>query len=427
MPAYVVTGAQWGDEGKGKIVDVLAEQVDAVVRFQGGNNAGHTIVVSGVKYVLHTIPSGIIHPGKFCYIGNGVVFDPEEFLKEVSQLSSSGVAVTPHTLKISPRATLIMDYHRRIDKARENFKKEGKIGTTGRGIGPAYEDKMSRIGLKVCDLLNRERLKARIGAALVEKNALLTGLYQEEPADLDATVEKYLKLADAIAPFIAQDEEALFENLRNKKVLFEGAQGVMLDIDHGTYPFVTSSNTVGTSYPVGSGLNIKPLVSNIAVMKAYTTRVGEGPFPTHDTGKDGDTMVDLGHEYGATTARRRKCGWLDLPALRHAFRLNGYTAIALTKLDVLSVFDTIKVATAYMIDGKKTTVFPTDADMLFKAVPVYEELPGWKSNVEQARTMSDLPKELTDFVDYIERMLGADVSMISIGPARDQIIQRKPL
>ncbi len=429
MLTYAVTGAQWGDEGKGKIVDVLAEKMEAVVRFQGGNNAGHTIVIDGKKHVLHTVPSGIFNRGTLNFIGNGVVLDPEEFLTEIAGLRAGGIAIDPQFLKISRRASIIMDYHRVIDKARESSKSaETKIGTTGRGIGPAYEDKASRFGVRAADLLRPELLKERIAHAILEKNALLKHLYGATTLiDIDATVEKYSRIGEKLAPFIVDDEQGFIAAFAGKKILFEGAQGSMLDIDFGTFPFVTSSNTVSSYAFVGSGINPGGLTENIAVMKAYTTRVGGGPFPTHDTTEKGRTMVKKGMEFGATTGRERRCGWLDLVALRSTFLVNRFTAIALTKIDVLSGFDTLKVATSYRVNGKDTPHFPTDIAQFSAAEPVYRELPGWSADLSAIRKFSDLPSETRSYIAFIEQELSTPVPIVSVGPGRDQIIFTRPI
>ncbi len=426
MLAYAVTGAQWGDEGKGKIVDVLAERMDAVVRFQGGNNAGHTIVIKGQKHVLHTIPSGIFHSHVHCHIGNGVVLDPEEFLAEVESLRAAGVTVDPAHISIAPRTNLIMDYHRIIDRARESAKDEAnRIGTTGRGIGPAYEDKTARIALRAVDLLHPDTLGDRIAAAVREKNVLLKHLYGFTDNDLidpKTTVQKYRMIGERIAPFIVSDEQAFADSLAGKKVLFEGAQGSMLDIDFGTYPFVTSSNTVSPYAFVGSGINPGVFTENIAVMKAYTTRVGGGPFPTHDRGDAGRTMVQRGMEYGATTGRERRCGWLDLVALAHTYRVNRFTATIITKIDVLSVFSTIPVAVAYRVNGKETGTFPSDVETLLTVEPVYRELPGWGKDLSSVRKFSDLPSEARAYLAFVEKYLATPIAAVSVGPDRDQII-----
>ncbi len=429
MLTYAVTGAQWGDEGKGKIVDVLAERMEAVVRFQGGNNAGHTIIINGKKHVLHTVPSGIFHKGVLNYIGNGVVLDPEEFLTEVEGLRAGGIAVDPKILKISRRATIIMDYHRLIDKARESSKSaETKIGTTGRGIGPAYEDKSSRFGVRAADLLSPELLKERIAHAILEKNALLKHLYGATTLiDIDATVEKYSRIGEKLAPFIVEDEQGFIAAFAGRKILFEGAQGSMLDIDFGTFPFVTSSNTVSSYAFVGSGINPGGLTENIAVMKAYTTRVGGGPFPTQDPGEPGRAMRERGMEFGATTGRERRCGWLDLVALRSTFLVNRFTAIALTKIDILSGFDTIKVAVSYRVNGAETPHFPTDIAQFAAAVPVYRELPGWHADLSAVRKFSDLPSEARSYIAFIEQELSTPVPIVSVGPGREQILFTRPI
>jgi len=426
MLAYAVTGAQWGDEGKGKIVDLLADRMDAVVRFQGGNNAGHTIVMGGKKHILHSIPSGIFHSGVHCHIGNGVVLDPEEFLTEVEGLRTHGLTVTPERLSIAPRTNLIMDYHRTLDKVRELAREEvSRIGTTGRGIGPAYEDKVARIAIRAVDLLNPDTLEKKIAQVAREKNIILKHLYgcaEKDLIDAHATAQKYSAIGERIAPFIVTDEQAFGDRLAGKKVLFEGAQGAMLDLDFGTYPFVTSSNTVSSYAFVGSGLNPGTFVENIAVMKAYSTRVGGGPFPTWDAGEAGRTMVQRGMEYGATTGRERRCGWLDLVALSHAFRVNHFTAIALTKLDVLSVFSSLPVAVSYRINGKETFSFPAESNLLLQIEPVYREMKGWGRDISSARKFSDLPSEARAYIALIEEYLSTPVALVSVGPDRDQTI-----
>ncbi len=431
MLAYAVTGAQWGDEGKGKIVDVLAERMDAVVRFQGGNNAGHTIVVHGRKHVLHSIPSGIFHPHVCCHIGNGVVLDPEEFLAELDGLRAAGLPIDPKRISISPRANLIMDYHRIIDRARESAKEEtARIGTTGRGIGPAYEDKTARIAIRVIDLLHPRTLEERIAAAVREKNVVLEHLYgfaEKDLIDPEETARKYRTIGERIAPFVVTDEQSFADSLAGKKVLFEGAQGAMLDIDFGTYPFVTSSNTVSPYAFVGSGINPGLFTENIAVMKAYTTRVGGGPFPSHDKGDAGRTMVQRGMEYGATTGRERRCGWLDLVALAHTFRINRFTAIAITKIDVLSGFPTIPVVVSYRINGKNISTFPPDCETLFSAEPVYREFPGWERDLSTIRKFSDLPSETRAYITFIEESLSTPVAAVSVGPGRDQTLFLRPI
>ncbi len=426
MAGYVVAGAQWGDEGKAKIVDVLSGNVDIVARFQGGNNAGHTIVVDGKKYVLHTIPSGIV-ADKLCYIGNGVVLDPIEMLEEIEGLKASGLEVTSKNLMISNRATIIMDYHRKLDHCREQSKKDRKIGTTGRGIGPAYEDKVARIAVKAGDLANEKTLRERISFALKEKNALFEKLYGEEPIDVEETVKKYIEVGKKVACYIVEDGFSPMKLASGRNVLFEGAQGSLLDVDFGTYPFVTSSNTVCTQAMQGTGINEGGLKESIAVVKAYTTRVGEGPFPTIDEGEDGELLGSRGHEFGATTKRKRQCGWLDLVALRFAFEINGFTSIAFTKADVLSGMEKIKVAVAYELDGKRIEYFPSNSDDLERVVPVYEELEGWSEDITGVRNYDDLPENLKKFIEYVESSLGTPIDIVSVGPEREAIIVRRNL
>jgi len=424
MSNTVVMGAQWGDEGKGKIVDLLTERADAIVRFQGGNNAGHTLVVGGKKLILHLIPSGILHPGKVCMIGNGVVLDPEVFLREVDALSEKNVDAAPERLKIACRAHIIMPYHRSLDMAREAAKEAGKIGTTGRGIGPCYEDKMSRIGIRASDLLDLSLVREKAAAALVEKNALFR-LYGQPEMSVEAVMAWIEPLAARIAPYI-QDVPAIIEQCMkaDKPVLFEGAQGTHLDIDHGTYPFVTSSNTVSGNAAAGSGCAPDKLHGVVAVVKAYTTRVGAGPFPTELSDATGDYLVEKGAEFGATTGRRRRCGWLDIVILRESARLNGPTGIALTKLDVLTSLPELKICTAYVFEGRTILYPPQGQGALGRVTPVYETLPGWSEDISGAVRFEELPANCQTYVRRIEELLGTPASIVSVGPGREQTIIR---
>ncbi|EPR43533.1 Adenylosuccinate synthetase [Desulfovibrio sp. X2] len=424
MSNTVVMGAQWGDEGKGKIVDLLTERADVIVRFQGGNNAGHTLVVQGRKLILHLIPSGILHSGKICCIGNGVVLDPEVFLKEIDTLVEKGVDASPERLKIAKRAHVIMPYHRRLDVARETAKDAGKIGTTGRGIGPCYEDKASRIGIRASDLLDEKLLRAKIEAALLEKNALF-GLYGQPVMCVEEVMAWALPLCGRIKEYI-QDVPAVIENAMSggRPVLFEGAQGTHLDIDHGTYPFVTSSNTVAGNAAAGAGCAPNKLDAIVTVVKAYTTRVGSGPFPTELSDKTGDFLVEQGAEFGATTGRRRRCGWLDIVILRESGRLNGPTGIALTKLDVLTGLEELKICTAYELDGKRLDYPPQEQDALCRVTPVYETVPGWTEDITAATSFDQLPANCRAYVARIEELLGVPASIVSVGPGREQTIIR---
>jgi len=424
MANIVVMGAQWGDEGKGKIVDLLTTDVAAIVRFQGGNNAGHTLVVDGKQTILHLIPSGILHPGKKCLIGNGVVLDPFVFCQEMDKLAASGIDVGPGRLMISKKAHLIMPYHRAIDGARENFKSgSDKIGTTGRGIGPCYEDKASRIGIRAADLADEALLRHKVEKALVEKNALLAGLYGQEAISADQVLDELLPVARRLVPYLG-DVSSAIQEASAQGVLFEGAQGTHLDIDHGTYPFVTSSNTVSGNASAGSGCSPRMLDRIVAIVKAYTTRVGAGPFPTEQVEGPGVHLQTKGAEFGATTGRKRRCGWLDLVVLRESQRLNGPTEIALTKLDVLGGLDELKVCTAYRYKGEETDYPPQEENGMAHVEPVYETMPGWSEDISSCTKYEELPQATRDYVGRIEQILGIPVSIVSVGPDRDQTILR---
>jgi adenylosuccinate synthase len=424
MANIVVMGAQWGDEGKGKIVDLLTTDVAAIVRFQGGNNAGHTLVVDGKQTILHLIPSGILHPGKKCLIGNGVVLDPIVFCQEMDKLAASGIDVGPERLMISKKAHLIMPYHRAIDGARENFKSgSDKIGTTGRGIGPCYEDKASRIGIRAADLADEALLRHKIEKALMEKNALLAGLYGQEPLAADRIFEEVAPIARRLVPYLG-DVSTAIQEAGDQGVLFEGAQGTHLDIDHGTYPFVTSSNTVSGNAAAGSGCSPRLLDRIVAIVKAYTTRVGAGPFPTELDDENGGHMQTKGAEFGATTGRKRRCGWLDLVVLRESLRLNGPTEIALTKLDVLGGLAELKLCTSYRYRGSEVAHPPQEENGMADVEPVYESMPGWSEDISGCTRYEDLPRATRDYIGRIEEILGIPVSIVSVGPDRDQTIFR---
>lgn len=426
MSNVVVMGAQWGDEGKGKIVDLLTEDADVIVRFQGGNNAGHTLVVDGEQHILHLIPSGILHQEKACLIGNGVVLDPVVFLEEVDKLAAKGINVAPGRLLVSKKTQVIMPYHKLLDGARETQKSdEHKIGTTGRGIGPCYEDKMARIGIRASDFADMELFKAKIERALVEKNALFTALYGMEPLKVEDVFNEMKPVAERMQAYVGDVAGRIGEAMdAGKGVLFEGAQGTHLDIDHGTYPFVTSSNTVSGNAAAGSGCAPNRLDRIQAVVKAYTTRVGAGPFPTELDDADGTHLQQTGAEFGATTGRTRRCGWLDLVVLRESVRLNGPTGIAMTKLDVLGGLQTIKLCTAYTYKGEQILYPPQEENGLADVTPVYEELPGWTEDISSARTWDDLPENAQNYVRRVEEVLGTPVSIISVGPGREQTICR---
>ncbi|GHS89990.1 adenylosuccinate synthetase [Synergistales bacterium] len=418
----ILFGAQWGDEGKGKVVDMFGSEVDIFVRYQGGANAGHTVIVEGKKIIFKLLPSGMLYPGKVCMIGNGVVLDPEQFLKELRELGERGYERA--RLVVSPHAHVVMPYHKTLDKAQESHRsKEHKIGTTGRGIGPCYVDKYARNGLRVEDLLDADSLRKKVADALEEKNHILTKLYGENPIPFDEIYEPARDWGKAMAPYVGDTTDLLLKAVdEGKHILLEGAQGTLLDIDHGTYPYVTSSSTTTAGGFTGTGLPINSLTRVIAVVKAYTTRVGEGPMPTEDKGELGESLRQKGGEFGAVTGRARRCGWLDMVALRYALRLNGADVIALTKLDVLSDMDEIKVCTSYDVGGKKTDAFNTNVDFLEEAKPLYETLPGWKGDISHCESLDSLPPTARDYIHYIEKATGVSVALIGVGADRNQTI-----
>jgi adenylosuccinate synthase len=420
----IIIGAQWGDEGKGRVVDALGNRVEVFARYQGGANAGHTVIVEGEKYVFHLLPSGMLYPCKLCAIGNGVVVDPEQLINELKTLQEQGKDRA--RLIISGSAHVVMPYHKILDKADEQFRsKDKKIGTTGRGIGPCYVDKFNRCGIRIEDLLDPEILREKLSFNLDLKNLILTKVYNAEPVAFDDVYAQALSWGETLAPYVADVSLALQEAmLEGKGVLFEGAQGTLLDVDHGTYPFVTSSSPIAAGGCVGLGVGPSDVDRVIGVVKAYCTRVGEGPFPTEDLGNDGQTLRDKGGEYGATTGRPRRCGWLDLVALKYAVRVNGMTSIALTKLDVLTGFDKIKVCTHYEANGKKYENYLTNTSLLEKATPVYTTLDGWKEDLSACRNFDDLPETARKYVEYIEKETGVPVQLIGVGPGRDQTIIR---
>lgn len=425
MANTVIIGAQWGDEGKGKIVDMLSAQSRAIVRFQGGNNAGHTIKVQGRETILHLIPSGILHEGKICLIGNGVVLDPDVFLCEVDHLASKGIDVSPTRLGISNKAHLIMPYHKSLDKAREAKRAGHKIGTTGRGIGPCYEDKAARVGLRAGDLAEPDLVREKVRHALLEKNVLLRDLYKFDPLDEKTVCDQLLALAPRLTPYLTDVEERIHTIMaEGGEILFEGAQGIHLDIDHGTYPFVTSSNTVAGNAAAGSGVAPSELRRVVGIVKAYTTRVGSGPFPTELLDDTGSYLRTQGHEFGATTGRPRRCGWLDAVVLRESVRLNGLTDIALTKLDVLQNLPALQICVAYEYQGRRLEYLPQEEGALNKVKPVYEELPGFEEDISQCTVFDELPGTVRHYIDRIEELTGVKVSMVSVGADRDQTILR---
>jgi adenylosuccinate synthase len=422
----VVFGSQWGDEGKGKIVDMLAQQAAAIVRFQGGNNAGHTLVVGGEKCILHLIPSGILHPGKVCLIGNGVVLDPAVFLREIDTLAAKGVDVSPARLMISKKTHIIMPYHCALDVAREGQRSGGaKIGTTGRGIGPCYEDKAHRCGIRAADLADLDLLRSKIAAALEEKNVLFKSLYGAQPLDPERIFQDLLPIAKRVAPYLGDVSTAIQNAVaKGGSVLFEGAQGTHLDIDHGTYPFVTSSTTVSGNAASGSGCSPRLLDRIIAIVKAYTTRVGGGPFPTELLDATGDYLQEKGGEFGATTGRKRRCGWLDTVVLRESARLNGPTELAVTKLDVLSGLPEIKLCVAYEYQGQRIAYPPQEQNGMAHVTPVYETMPGWSEDISNVASWGDLPENARNYLERMEELCGVKVGLVSVGPDRKQTFPR---
>lgn len=429
MPGIIVVGSQWGDEGKGKVVDVFSAQSDYVIRYQGGANAGHTLVVDGKKTVLHLIPSGILHQETTCVIAAGVVLDVETLCKEIEALKAAGLMKDPKQLLISDSATVLLPYHRQLDMAREKAAGHEKIGTTGRGIGPAYEERAARKALLFGDLFQRDLLKAKLEAALKEKNFLLEKFYNEPPVKIDDLLKLIETVSEQLAPYRCRDTSLVIHKaLRSsKKVLFEGAQGSLLDLLHGTYPYVTSSSTVAGSALIGSGIGASLPLKVVGITKAYTTRVGSGPFPTEIENEVGERLRQTGQEFGATTGRSRRCGWLDLVALKYAIRLNGITNLALMKLDVLSGFDRVQVCTAYELDGERITEYPVSPGDLARCKPVYESLPGWKEDLTRARSLKDLPRPAQDYIQFISSNVAIPIDVVSVGPGRDQTLWIKPL
>ncbi len=423
MGNVVVVGSQWGDEGKGKIVDWLSERADVVVRFQGGHNAGHTLVIDGTSYKLSLLPSGVVRPGKLAVIGNGVVIDPHALVAEMGRLGDQGVSVTPENLRIAENATLILSLHRELDGIREDAASAGtKIGTTRRGIGPAYEDKVGRRAIRMLDLANLDSLPAKIERLLTHHNALRRGLGVEEISH-DAILAELTEIADTLVPFIEPVWRLLDEKKRKgERILFEGAQGTLLDIDHGTYPFVTSSNTVAGQAAAGSGMGPGSVGYVLGITKAYTTRVGEGPFPTEQSNEIGQFLGERGHEFGTVTGRKRRCGWFDAVLVRQSVATNGISGIALTKLDVLDGLDELKVCVGYELDGQRIDYLPAAQGAQARVVPIYETLEGWKETTVGARHWSELPAQAIKYVRQIEELIGAPVALLSTSPEREDTI-----
>ncbi len=426
MPNVIIVGAQWGDEGKGKVVDIYTEYADAVVRYQGGNNAGHTVIVGSDEFVLHLIPSGILHEGKRCIIGNGVVIDPGVLLEEVAALKARGYIKEGSQLVISDRAHIIMPYHKKIDIARERQRGEGKIGTTGRGIGPCYEDKYTRSGIRVSELIDSDLFAEKLKQNLETKNRYLSEFLGDSGCSYEEILEEYSGYADRIRDYVANTSILTNRIMgEGKSILFEGAQGSMLDVDHGTYPFVTSSNTVAGGACSGVGVGPTKIDSVIGITKAYTTRVGSGPFPTELDNEMGETLRKQGGEFGATTGRPRRCGWFDAVVVRDAARTNGLTGIALTKLDVLTGIEKIKVCTAYRIKGKIVEALPVSLSEFESVELVYEELDGWQEDIQEMRNFEDLPANAKRYVRRLEELVGVEFVMISVGQKRNENIDLK--
>ena len=421
MPAIVLLGAQWGDEGKGKATDILGDKVKYVVRYQGGNNAGHTVVIGDQKYTLHLLPSGILTPSCIPVIGNGVVIDPAVLLEEIRGLNERGVNTS--NLKISTNAHLITPYHRTIDKVSERFLGKAKIGTTGRGIGPAYADKINRIGIRVQDLFDPSILRQKIEGALRDKNQVLIKVFNRKGIEIDDVLREYLEYAEILRPYVTDTSLLLNQALdKGEIVLLEGSQGTLLDVDHGTYPFVTSSNPTAGGASTGSGIGPTRISRVIGIVKAYTTRVGSGPFPTELFDDDGEKLRSVGGEFGTTTGRSRRTGWYDAPIARYAVRINGLTDFFLTKLDVLTGWEKIPVCVAYEIDGKRVEEVPSSQSDFHHTQPIYEYLPGWSEDISKARKLSDLPTNAQKYVKFLEEISGAPMSAIGVGPGREETI-----
>ena len=419
MSSQVVVGTQWGDEGKGKIVDVLAEKADMIVRFQGGDNAGHTIVIDGKKFKLHLIPSGIFFPEKISVIGNGVVVNPKSLVKELEYLHAEGVST--ESLRISDRAHVILPYHIKLDQLQEAAKGDNKIGTTNKGIGPAYMDKAARVGIRIADLLDKEIFASRLKTNLAEKNRLFSKMYEAEELSFDEIFEEYYAYGQQIKQYVTDTSVILNDALdAGKRVLFEGAQGVMLDIDQGTYPFVTSSNPVAGGVTIGSGVGPSKINKVVGVCKAYTSRVGDGPFPTELFDEVGERIREVGHEYGTTTGRPRRVGWFDSVVMRHSRRVSGITNLSLNCIDVLSGLDTVKICVAYDLDGERIDYYPASLEQLKRCKPIYEELPGWEEDITGCRSLDELPENARNYVRRVGELVGVRISTFSVGPGREQ-------
>lgn len=423
MSTVVIVGAQWGDEGKGKVIDYLAAEAEVVVRGQGGNNAGHTVVVGDKKYALHLIPSGILYPETVNVIGNGVVFDPEGFLKEVEKLEAQGVSTK--NIKISDRAHVIFPYHKVIDALAEKARGDQMIGTTKKGIGPCYMDKVERSGIRICDLMDKEVFIQKVTAQIEKKNKIIEKIYDGEPVDKDEIIQKYLEYAEKIRPYVDDTTVIVYDGVKNnKKVLFEGAQGTLLDIDLGTYPYVTSSHPISGGFTIGSGIGPNMIEEVLGIAKAYTTRVGKGPFVTEEDNETGNKIRIAGNEFGTTTGRPRRCGWFDAVMVKYSARINGMTSIALMLLDVLTGFEKIRICTGYKLGNKVIQNFPASLKDLSKCEPIYEELEGWSEDISEAKSFEELPENAKKYIEKIEELIEIPVKIVSIGPKRSQTIVR---
>lgn len=422
MATVVIVGAQWGDEGKGKIIDFLAREAEVVVRGQGGNNAGHTVVVDDKKYALHLIPSGILNPDTINVIGNGVVFDPEGFLKEIDNLEANGVCTK--NIRVSDRAHVIFPHHKEIDKLAEDQRGDDKIGTTKKGIGPSYMDKVERSGLRVCDMLDTDHFADKVRKVMMHKNDIIVKIYGGEPLEIEPVISAYQAMAERIRPFVTDTGVIVYDAVKaGKKVLLEGAQGTMLDVDLGTYPYVTSSHPTSGGFSIGAGIGPNTIEEVLGIAKAYTTRVGMGPFVTEEDNATGDRIRKQGNEFGTTTGRPRRCGWLDLVVLKYAARINGMTAISLMLVDVLNGFEEIKVCTGYKYKDEVMTNYPASLDVLSKCEPVYESFKGW-GEITEASTYDVLPQEVKTYIEFIEAYMEIPVKIVSVGPKRSQTIVR---
>ena len=424
MSAFVVLGAQWGDEGKGKMTDYLAEEAEVIVRFQGGNNAGHTVEVGDKQYKLHLIPSGILHDDKLNIIGNGVVVDPKALFTEIDYLEREGVKVTPNKLIVSDRAHVIMPYHKILDNLKEKARGKNDIGTTGKGIGPCYTDKFERCGIRICDLIDEEVFKEKLKENIEAKNKYIVNVLDGEELNYDEILKEYLELAERLNPYVQDTSVRLYDEIKeDKTVLFEGAQGMLLDIDYGTYPYVTSSNTTACGVASGSGIGPTMITNAVGIAKAYTTRVGKGPFPTELDNEIGEWIREKGHEYGVTTGRSRRCGWLDTVILKTTVRVSGLTSLCVTKIDTLAGLDKLKICVGYKFDGKVIDYFPASLKDLEKCEPIYEEFEGWGEEVAEARNYNELPENAKKYLTRIEELTGTKISIVSVGPRRDQTIR----